>query len=94
MQLLESLILSGRIIDIALAVMLAELLVLIALKKRGSLVFDVPGAVSNLGAGGSLALGIKAVLTGGSYLTIAACLVFSLMFHSIDTIRRVRRTAG
>ena len=94
MQLLESLVLSGKIIDIAVGVMLIELFVLIAMQRLGKLVLDIRGAVYNLGAGGSLALGIKAALNDSGVVAIAACLLCSLAFHSLDTFRRVRRSAA
>jgi hypothetical protein len=90
MQLLESLVLSGRIIDIALSVMLIELLVLYALHRRGRLAIDIRGAVYNLGAGGSLALAIRASLTNSGFLLISVFLLSALVFHGLDTQRRIQ----
>ncbi len=88
MELLESLISSGRIVDIMLAVMAVEV-VAVTLYRRatgGGIAF-VP-LVLNIGAGGSLMLALRAALTEAGIETIATWLVASLIFHVADQARR------
>lgn len=94
MEILENLIDSGRIIDIAIAVMALELLVLIALDRMGRLKVNISGLIVNLGAGGSLAMAVRASLTESSYLVIAGWLVSALVFHMLDVSSRVRLRDG
>ena len=81
MDTLSELILSGRIIDIVLVVLLLELIIVSMLyRARGTGVPPYPLMV-NIGAGGSLALAIKASLTGAGWQWIAVWLMTSLVFH-------------
>ena len=88
MDLLRDLILSGRIVDIVLVVLLLELIAVSVLyKTRGTGIAPYPLMV-NIGAGGSLALGIKASVTGAGWHWIAVWLVTSLVFHVLDVSHR------
>jgi hypothetical protein len=84
----EHFILSGRIVDVALAVLVLEVLWLswrFRTTGRGlspSLLF------MNAGAGGSLMLALRAVLTGAAWPWIAAALLASLAFHVADLRHR------
>lgn len=91
MDLLRELILSGRIIDIVVGVLLLELVAIsILYRTRGTGIAPYPLLV-NIGAGGSLALAIKASLTGAGWQWIAGWLVASLVFHVLDLSTRWRR---
>ncbi|MEM9404312.1 MAG: hypothetical protein AAGA44_17725 [Pseudomonadota bacterium] len=88
MDLLESLISSGRIVDIMLAIMATEV-VAVSLYRRatGRGIAFVP-LILNIGAGASLMLALRAALTDGNIVIIAAWLVASLFFHVADQARR------
>ena len=91
MDLLRELILSGRIIDIVLVVLLLELVaVTILYKTRNKGIPPYPLMV-NIGAGGSLALAIKASVTGAGWQWIAVWLITSLVFHVLDLSQRWQR---
>ncbi|MDJ0917420.1 MAG: hypothetical protein QNJ05_06605 [Woeseiaceae bacterium] len=91
MDILSELILSGRIIDIVLGVLILELLLISMLyRTKGKGVPPYPLLV-NIGAGGSLALGIKASVTGADWQWIAVWLVASLVFHILDISARWQR---
>lgn len=88
---MQSLIESGRIVDIVLAVLVIEV-VLLALwhRRTGRGVAAVP-AFLNAGAGGSLALALRAALTGSGWQWITLWLLCALVFHSADLVRRWSR---
>ena len=44
----------------------------------------------NVGAGGSLMLALRAVFSAADWTVIAACLVASLVFHTLDILQRWR----
>lgn len=88
---LETLIESGKIVDIMVAFVMLELIVLLIywrVKRRG-----VPALplLANVGAGGSLMLALGAQLKGLGYLAVASCLVAALVFHVTDIALRWRR---
>ncbi len=88
MELLESLITSGRVVDFILTVMAVEV-VAVTLYRRatgGGIAF-VP-LILNIGAGGSLALSLRAALTEAGFEMIATWLVAALFFHVADQARR------
>lgn len=88
MELLESLITTGRIVDIMLSVMALEILaVYLYRRSRGGGIAMRP-LVLNIGAGGSLMLALRAALTDAGVLWIAAFLVLSLVFHVADQAGR------
>lgn len=84
MDILEDLVRSGRICDIALALMAAEVIALIAYRRatgRGI----APGALlANFAAGGALVLALRSALTGAGWLATAGWLTASLVAHVAD----------
>lgn len=72
---METLITSGTIVWIVLAVMTVEAVVLARLIK------SFPGILAGLGAGGSIVLALGASITNKGPLAIAACLGLSFLFH-------------
>lgn len=88
MELLESLVSSGRIVDVMLTVMALEVLAVTIYRRRtgGGIAF-VP-LILNIGAGGSLMLALRATLTDAGIEMIAFWLVASLVFHVADQAKR------
>jgi hypothetical protein len=88
---MQALIESGRIVDIVLAVLVIEI-VLLALwhRRTGGGIAALP-AFLNAGAGGSLALALRAALTDSGWQWVAAWLLCALAFHTADLVRRWSR---
>jgi hypothetical protein len=87
----QTLIESGRIVDIVLAVLVLEVVLLAAWHRRtGRGVAALP-AFLNAGAGGSLALALRAALTDGGWPWITGWLLCALGFHAADLARRWSR---
>jgi hypothetical protein len=84
----EQFILSGRIVDVALAVLVIEILWLSWRYRRTGRGLPPGLLFTNAGAGGSLMLALKAVLTGAGWPWIAAALLASLVFHVADLHHR------
>lgn len=88
MQLLESLIASGRIVDIMVAVIALEVVAVLVFRRLyGGGIPAVP-LLLNVGAGGSLMLALRAALGESGWQWIAAFLVASLVFHVADQFQR------
>jgi len=88
---LESLINSGRIVDIMVLFVFVEVLALVAywrVRQRG--IPTIP-LLANVGAGGSLMLALGASLKGAGHLVVALCLVAALVFHLTDLALRWKR---
>lgn len=88
MELLETLISTGRIVDIMLTVMALEVVaVTLYRRSRGGGIAFWP-LMLNVGAGGSLMLALRASLTDAGYLAVSAFLILSLVFHVADQLGR------
>jgi hypothetical protein len=86
--LLENLISSGRIVDLVVALMAAESLVLLVYRWRKSQ-GPAPADIACLMlAGLFLLLALRAALTGAGWMWIAAFLFASLLAHLLDLQRR------
>lgn len=84
MQTLQNLVESGRIVDVMLAFIILEIVVLsIIRQRRGGGVAALP-LIVNIGAGGSLMVALRFALAGHSWLAITACLLAALVFHVAD----------
>jgi len=82
---------SGLVVDLVLAVMVLEALVLglyFRITSRGISLADL---LVNLVSGTCLLLALRAALTGQSWEWIAAALSASLLGHLLDLSRRWRR---
>lgn len=88
---MEELFASGRIVDLILAIMLAEYLVLRLTLGGGD---ALRGAALYLLSGAFLLLALRIALTGGSWIWIGACLAAAGAWHALDLIRRFRATAS
>jgi len=87
----QSLIESGRIVDIVLAVLILEVVMLAFWHRRtGRGVAALP-AMLNAGAGGSLALALRAALVGDGWQWVTVWVLCALVFHAADLARRWSR---
>lgn len=89
----EQFILSGRIVDVALVVLVLEVLWLSWRYRRTGRGLPPRLLFTNAGAGGSLMLALKAALTGAGWPWIAAALLASLGFHVADLNHRWTRAS-
>lgn len=88
MALLESLIDSGRIVDLMIAVLAAEVVgVTLFRALKGGGIPALP-LILNVGAGGSLMLALRASILGDGWQWVAAFLLASLVFHAADQALR------
>lgn len=88
----QTLVQSGRVVDIILLVMLAEAaLVLYLLRARGML--SLAGMVGNLTAGASLVLALRLALQDAGWMPIAMLLLVALASHLVDLICRLATTS-
>ena len=85
---LEQFIFSGRIVDVMLAVLVVEVIWLSLRYRRTGRGLSPSQLITNAGAGGSLMLALKAVLTGAAWPWIVAALLASLTFHLADLRHR------
>lgn len=88
---LGDLVRSGRIAEIALGLIVLEIIILARLRSRsGRAALDL-GLFAHLAAGGFLLLALRAALTGAGWETIAAWLSGGLVAHLVDLGARLRR---
>ena len=88
MTMLESLVTSGRIVDIALAFLVIELVILVVLTQSGRRRVRTLPLLVNAGAGGSLMLALRAALTDAGWPLITSFLLAALVFHGADVALR------
>jgi hypothetical protein len=84
---------SGRIVDVILALMLAEAVFLAAYTTRTGGGVAFADIAINLVAGASLLLAVRAALVGAAPQWLIACLLVSLAAHGADLRRRWRSAA-
>jgi hypothetical protein len=87
---MESLLASGRLIDLILAATVLEFLLLTLWRRRSG--HGVPPAelALDLAAGAALLLALRGALTGAQWTWIAACLTLALVAHLLHLARRWR----
>jgi len=90
MEFLEQLVMSGRIVDIMLVFLLLETAWLAWRRQQSGRGPTLAMLMTNAGAGGSLMLALRAVLTGAGLGWIVAALLASLVFHVLDLTLRWR----
>lgn len=88
MASLEALVTSGRIVDIALLVLAAEVVAIQLYRRRTGGGIPLVPMLMNLGAGGSIMLALRAALTDSGWTWVAVFLVTSLVFHVADQLLR------
>lgn len=94
MQTIEEFVLSGRVVDVMLGLMVLEVLVFSLPRVRTALGGRALPLLVNAGAGVSLMLALRTVLTGGSWQILAACLVLAGIFHALDVLLRWESSAA
>lgn len=93
MAILEQLVTSGRIVDLMLIFVVIEvMLLLFARRLLGRGIGPLP-LLTNIGAGASLMLALRADLTGAGWTWVAGFLVAALVFHVSDLALRWPRAA-
>ena len=93
MSVLQALVESGRIVDVMLAFVVLEVVALQVWRARSGRGIALLPLLTNLGAGVSLMLALRAQLTGMGWTAVAAFLVLSLVFHVSDLVVRWRSGA-
>jgi len=88
---MAELIASGRIVDLILAILVAEAAILIGLAVVGRLPARLTGLLRNLAAAGFLLLGARMILVGADWKLTGACLGAALFAHVGDLILRLRK---
>ena len=94
MQTIESLISSGRIVDVMLFFVAVEILVITALRYRRVGDLSLMPLIANIGAGASLMIALRVSLTSGDWRLITACLLAALAFHAMDIVFRWETLTG
>jgi hypothetical protein len=87
---LPTLITGGLFVDVILAFMVAEGIVLVAFHLATGRGIAPAAVVANLLAGGGLLLALRAMLGGWGLPAVAACFALSLAAHVTDLQRRWR----
>jgi uncharacterized membrane protein YGL010W len=82
---------SGRIIDLILALVAVEAVVLLAYAYRTGRGISPAGLLSNLAAGLFLLLALRTTLLNQSWILVASLLTAALFAHVIDLSHRWRR---
>lgn len=88
--MLQTLIESGRIVDVVIGVLLIEIVVLIAWRLRTGRGLTAPLILANAAAGGCIALALRASLTGAPWIWVAIWLVAGGLAHATDLALRLR----
>jgi hypothetical protein len=87
---LEQIVLSGRLVDFALLVLVVESIAVILIHRRTGQGPDAPRVLSNAAAGGTLMLALRAALVGQGWLWITLWLLCALVAHVTDLALRWR----
>ena len=88
MSTLESLVTTGRIVDLMLLFVVVEVaLIGIYRRRRGGGIAMVPLLV-NVGAGGALMIALRMCATQAGWRWVAVFLVTALLFHVADLAMR------
>jgi hypothetical protein len=82
---------SGRIVDLILALMVLEALIICVLAMATRYRLPVAGLLLNLAAGACLLLALRAVLTDAGWTVAGFWLALALVAHIGDLIQRLRR---
>jgi hypothetical protein len=86
---LQTLFASGRIVDIALALMLVETAAVWLYLRTHSRTITIGDLAWNVVAGAGLLLALRASMTGAGWMWIAAFLTVALIGHAADLRRRL-----
>ncbi len=91
---MESLVGSGRLTDLALAVIVLEALLLLLARHRTSVGLRPADVLGQLAAGAMLLMALRCALTGASYVWTLGFMSASFPAHLFDLARRARRLSG
>lgn len=86
--MIESLVWSGRIVDIALVVLALEVALVVTLRRRGVRRVALAPVLWNAGAGAGLLLALRAALTDGSTAAVVLPLALALVCHLGESLGR------
>jgi len=75
---------TGRIVDVILALMALELIVLIIVRKKTGRGLTTVQSTVSLAAGAALLLALRAALTGQPWRSAALWLIVALAAHALD----------
>ena len=89
MAAVETLFASGRVVDIALALMVLEAVGLWVYRRTQGRPFPLADVAWNLAAGACLLLALRAALTGAGWAWVALFLTAALVAHIGDLRRRL-----
>ena len=84
MQVIETLIESGRIVDLMLLFVAVEVVAIAVIRYRRTGSPSALPLIANIGAGASLMVALRISLTSGNWQGITVCLLAALVFHSMD----------
>ena len=90
-ELIDSLIRSGRIVELMGAFVALEIALLVAYWRRTGRGVPPRALLLNVGAGGSLMLALRAALVDAGTAAVALWLLAALVFHVADLAARWRR---
>jgi len=88
--MLQGLVESGRIIDLIVALVVVEILLVAALTRGRRSGFRAVDALVNALAGVGILLALRAALTGAPWTSVAGWLGGALVAHLVDVARRWR----
>ena len=91
---MDALFASGRIVDLILAGVAMEALLLAGLRYRLGAGPSLPGLMANLAAGAALMMALRAALTGAAWPGVAAFMLAGLLAHGADLVLRFRGGDG
>ncbi|WP_217362942.1 hypothetical protein [Roseicella sp. DB1501] len=91
--MMQALFSSGRVVDLALGLMLLEALALLALRRSRGGGLAPAELLAFLLAGAGLLLALRAALVGAAWQWIALPLILALLAHLADLGLRWRRAA-
>lgn len=94
MSVFESLIFSGRIVDLMIVFLVLEIVGIAWLRKFRGVGIPVGPLLVNIGAGGSIMLALRAALTNAGWQWITLFLVSALVFHVSDLAIRWQTASG
>lgn len=75
---------TGRIVDLIVAAMALEALLLVAYRRRTGRGIGARNLLVNMAAGLCLMLALRGALTGAAWVWVAACLAAGLLGHLAD----------
>jgi hypothetical protein len=94
MSVIEALVTSGRIVDLMLVFILFEIVVIQWIRRSRGGGIPLVNLLTNIGAGGSVMLALRAELTGAGWHWVALFLLSALAFHVADLWQRWERPAA